>query len=162
MSNMTLKRLRQLAPEEDRNSEALAPRPAPLRYTGPGCIPRANTLRQLQQVCGERGRWAAANAQWHAVYQWLRASRQGELAVSSVALLAGAAARQMKGWDSGLEAKDRTELKELGTLAAACRDGWRRVGQPFLLTGIRNAQRFAEECDRMERHRAAERAGVRP
>jgi hypothetical protein len=162
---MTLKRLRDLHPADMHNDEALrSPPRQPYRHYAlemPVKV-KAHTLAQLRRSFDWRGSLAVGFAEWSAVFAWLRMTKQGEWAITTVALIAGSYARRMKRWDSGLEKKDRTELKELGTLAAACREAWRRVGQPGLRESIREARHQAEVCERMDAERAARRAAGLP
>lgn len=157
---MTLRRLRAMAPAEDLNDEALRlPPRQPYRHYAldmPVKI-KAHTLGQLRRSFDWRGPLAAAFAEWWAVLSWLRAKHQGALAISAVAELANSYARRMKQWDGWASPKDRTELKEIGTLAAACRDAWRRVGQPHLRESIREARHIAEVGERMDAEREAGR-----
>lgn len=158
---MSLKRLRELHPEEARNDAALRLPPLqPYRHYAldmPVKV-KAHSLAQLRRSFDWRGPLAAAHAEWSAVLGWLRKKRHGGLAVSMVHELASSYARRAKGWDAWVSPKDRTELKELGTLAAACREAWRRVGQPGLRECIREARHYAEMCERIEREQAQMRA----
>ncbi len=158
---MTLRRLRDLHPAEMHNDTALRlpPRQSYRHYALDMPVKvKAHTLAQLRRSFDWRGPLAAAHAEWAAVFKWLRRTKQGEWACAAVALLGASYSCRMKRWDSGLQAKDRTELKELGTLAAACREAWRRVGQPGLRESIREARHQAEVCERIEAERAARRA----
>ncbi len=158
---MTLKRLRSLHPADMHNDKALRlPPRQPYRHYALNMPVKVkpHTLAQLRRSFHWRGPLAAAQAEWSAVLAWLRKTKQGALAATTVALITGSYARRLKRWASGLQDKDRTELKELGTLAAACREAWRRVGQPGLRESIREARHYAAVCERIEQERYARRA----
>lgn len=152
----TLAQLRALATPEDRQTEALALPPVqPYRHYAldrPVKI-KPQTLAQLRTSYDWRGPLAAAGAEWGAVLKWLCATRHREFASARVALVAASYARRMKRWGSGLLV-DRSVLKEIGTIAATCREAWRRAGQPHLRESIREMRHYVAICERIDRERA--------
>lgn len=163
---MTLKRLREAAPPQDRNDRALRPTPREPKSRWKTNY-WAETLEELSAKCGQYGPAAAAHAKWDAIRRWatgcMGRDRLPPLAnprdVVSVAIdFASAADAGRLGypnWDGepvkpgALYALSPESQREAMRVAAETEAQWEAAGRPHLTAkNLQYIQQYIYGCIR--------------
>jgi hypothetical protein len=174
MSNLrTLKEIRKNAPQEDRNSEALAPsasvpaRSSASRYVPVNLIPQ--DLEQLKERSGPYARAAAVEALWSAVQVWLMWHSGEELKLTNPSKIANLSVLLCANEDRWrLQYPSLTEpfgsvfqtlssdvQEEARRVAAETMAAWEQAGSPGLLKSIESTNKYIQACIRQDHERKA-------